>query len=61
MPFYQCLAKDIKAQKARLGGHFIVARAIPTRKMMDAIKEVLPDCIFILLTMSKESQKKTHH
>ena len=35
-----------------------MAHALPTRKTRDAIKEVLPDCLFILLTLSKESQKK---
>merc|ERR1711997_191559 len=57
-PFLKNMAKDILVQKNRIGGDFAVAHAVMTREMRDHIRTVLPDCIFITLSMTNETQKK---
>ena len=52
------LAEYIKTQRKRLGGNFVIARAIGSKKERDQIRSTLPDCIFIILSMTKEFQKK---
>merc|ERR1712183_817564 len=52
------MAKLIKTQKKRIGGDFAVAQAITSRYMRDHIRLTLPDCIFITLTLTKETQVK---
>ena len=36
----------------------MVAKAIGSRKERDQIRKVFPECIFVILTISKEFQKK---
>ena len=55
-PFMANIAKDIKVQKQRIGGDFIVAQAVTSRDMRDHIRKTLPDCIFITLSMTRETQ-----
>ena len=55
---YTTLAKDINAQKKRIGGNFSIAEAVPSRAFRDHIRQTIPDCIFITLTMAKEAQIK---
>ena len=55
---YTTLAKDINAQKKRIGGNFSIAEAVPSRAFRDHIRQTIPDCIFITLTMTKEAQMK---
>ena len=50
------MAKDIKVQKEHLGGDFVIAQAITSRDMRDHIRTILPDCIFIILSMTEETQ-----
>ena len=57
-PFYTNVAKDVAAQKKRIGGNFSVAWAVASQDMRDHIRLTIPDCIFITLTMTKESQIK---
>ena len=57
-PFYTSMAKDVAAQKKRIGGNFSIAEAIPSRAFRDHIRLTIPDCIFITLTMTQESQIK---
>ena len=57
-PWIASMAKHIRGQKARIGGNFAVAHAVTTREMRDCVREVLPDCIFVTLTMTREAQKK---
>ena len=57
-PVYTTLAKDINAQKKRIGGNFSIAQAITSRAFRDHIRLTIPDCIFITLTMTKEAQMK---
>jgi len=57
-PFLGNMAKDILVQKQRLGGDFAVAHAVTSRDMRDHIRTILPDCIFIVLSMTDETQQK---
>ena len=50
--------KYIEVQKKRIGGDFVVAKAIGSRKERDQIRKVFPECIFVILTITKEFQKK---
>ena len=58
IPVYQEVAQDIKKQKNRIGGNFAVTETATKRSLRDAIKEVIPECIFITLTLSRETQRK---
>ena len=51
-------AKYIEVQKKRIGGDFVVAKAIGSRKERDQIRKVFPECIFVILTITKKCQKK---
>ena len=51
-------AKYIEGQRKRIGGDFVVAKAIGSRKERDQIRKVFPECIFVILTITKEFQKK---
>ena len=57
-PFYTYMAKDVAAQKKRIGGNFSIAEAVPSQAFRDHIRLTIPDCIFITLTMTQESQIK---
>ena len=53
------MAKDILAQKRRIGGLWTVANAVFSRKMRDAIREILGDeVIFVTLSLSQEANRK---
>ena len=58
LPLFTHAAEAIGFQKKRIGGNFVIADAVPTRKIRDHIKKTLPDCIFVTLTLSKEVQEK---
>ena len=57
-PFMELMAKDIQTQKKRMGGNFAVAHAVTSQDMRDLIRSILPDCIFITLTLTPETQAK---
>ena len=57
-PFYTNMAEDVAAQKKRIGGNFSIAQAVTSQEMRDHIRLTIPDCIFITLTMTQESQIK---
>ena len=57
-PFYTNMAKDIATQKKRIGGDFVIAHAVTSRDMRDHIRHTLGGCIFITLTLTKETQMK---
>ena len=50
--------KYIEVQKKRIGGDFVVAKSIGSRKERDQIRKVFPECVFVILTITKELQKK---
>ena len=58
-PVFQLIANNVAKHKKRLGGHFAIAQAVPSRYLRDCIKEVLgPDCICVVLRLSKETNAK---
>jgi len=54
----QTVAKEIDRQRKRIGGNFLVAHATAKQGQRNHIRDIIPDCIFITLTLSKEGQKK---
>ena len=56
--YYTCLAQDVAFHKARMGGKFVVTQAVTSRKFRDHIKKTLPECIFITLSLTRETQRK---
>ena len=53
------VAKDISKQNKRFGGNMAVAHAVFSRKQREALRKILgPECVFIVLNMSRECQKK---
>ena len=57
-PFYANMAEDVKRQKQRLGGNFAIAQAVTSREIRNHIRKFIPECIFIIFTLTKEGQKK---
>ena len=56
---YENMAKDISKQNKRLGGKMAVAQALYSRKQRDSMRKILgPECVFIVLNMSSDCQKK---
>ena len=56
--FYTNIAKDVAAQKKRIGGNFSIAQGVTSQELRNHIRLTIPDCIFITQTMTKESQIK---
>ena len=56
-PFYQDMAENIKIQRKRIGGNFAIAQAVTSQDMREFIRQFLPDCIFITLSLTREGQK----
>ena len=56
--FYKEMAKFILKEKNKIGGNWVIAQAVPTRSMRDAIKEVLKDVTFVTLQLSQETNAK---
>ena len=53
------VAKDISKQNKRLGGNMAVAHAVFSRRQREALRKILgPECVFIVLNMSRDCQKK---
>ena len=57
-PFLSMMAKTIAVQKARIGGDFVVATSVATESMRDHIRTLIPDVIFITLSLTKDNQKR---
>jgi len=54
--YWTLLCKDIKKEKARIGGDWAVAQCVITRDMRDTIRsEMGSDVVFVLLEMDLES------
>jgi len=57
--YYRLMAEDIKKEKARIGGDWVVAFAIPERRDRDVFREVLGDnAIFVVLDISFDLVKE---
>ena len=52
------MAKSVNIRRKRIGGNFVVAKAIMSKEQREEIRQLMPDCIFINLTISKETQEK---
>ena len=64
-PYLELLANHIIKERQRLGGDFVVAQAIFSRKQRKMLQDIIgPDLVFMVMNMSKESQverlKKRH-
>ena len=57
-PFFSLISKNIGIQKARVGGNFAIAQAVQSRDQREHIRKTLPDVVFIVLSLTKENQKK---
>ena len=57
--FYKAIAEDVSKEQIRVGGDFVVAHAVPTRKARDYIRTLFGDNLtFVVLHMSKEDEIK---
>merc|ERR1712130_809513 len=57
--YFRLMAEDIKREKARVGGDWVVAFAIPERRDRDVFREVLGDnAIFVVLDISFDLVKE---
>ena len=56
---YEYMCECIDYERKRIGGDWVVAQAVPTRKLRDFIRKFLGnDIIFILLILEKETTKE---
>ena len=58
LPYMEVLSKDVAFQKKQVGGDFAVTMSAMKRNQRDHFKKFIPDCIFIVLTLSPETQQK---
>ena len=56
--FFGTIAKQVDIQRKRIGGDFAVAHAVPSEELREHIRNLIPDVIFITLSLTKESQMK---
>ena len=50
------MGECIKYERKRIGGNWVVAHAVPTRKLRDFIRKILgKDLVFILLQLDKDT------
>ena len=54
------MARDILVQKKRIGGDFVVAHSVTSRDIRDFVRTILPDCIFVTLSLTEETQVWTY-
>ena len=57
-PFFSLISKNIGIQKARVGGDFAIAQAVQSRDQREHIRKTLPDVVFIVMSLTRENQKK---
>ena len=57
--FYTYVCENVKHERHRIGGDWIVAQAVPKRELRDLIRGHLgTNLTFVLLELTKETQKK---
>ena len=56
--YFRLMAEDIKRERARVGGDWVVAFALPLRRDRDVFREVLPDATFVVLDISFDLVKE---
>ena len=57
LAMYKAMSNYVKAEKSRIGGDWVVAQAVPSRALRDEIRKLLPNVIFITLTIDEEALK----
>ena len=56
---YSSMCKNIKRERSKIGGNWVIAQAVPFRWLRDHIKHELgPDLTFVVLNMKKDEQTK---
>ena len=56
-PYLKLLANRIIKERQRLGGDFVIAQAIFSRKQRNLLQEIIgSDLVFMVLNIPKESQ-----
>ena len=55
--YYRLMAEDIRKERERVGGNFIVANHISERCSRDIFREVLDDAIFVVLDIPNDLLK----
>ena len=55
---YRMMAEDIKRERERVGGDWVVASHIEDRCLRDIFREVLDDAIFVVLEISYDLVKE---
>lgn len=58
IPLWKVMAEDVGFQHKRIGGNFSIAQAVANRKGRDAIREIIPEVIFVVLKMTKGALRK---
>jgi len=57
--FYTAICNNIKSERAKIGGNWVIAQAVPMKWLRDHIKSQLgPELTFVVLNMKKEDQMK---
>jgi len=56
--FFGAIAKTIDGQRKRVGGNFSVAHAVNSQEIRESVRQIIPDVIFITLTLTRETQRK---
>ena len=52
--FFGLCANHVKSQKAIVGGNFAVAFAVPYKAIREHIRRIIPEVVFVVLTLNKE-------
>ena len=55
-PFFSMIAKHVAIQKKRIGGNFVVAHAVNSREIRNHIRQIIPNVIFVTLTLTRGTQ-----
>ena len=57
--FYTLLCDNIITERVRVGGDWVVAQAVPSRKLRELVRSILgPDLVFVVLDLEKGLQEE---
>ena len=56
--FLLALCRDIKQQRARLGGNWVVAMVVDTRQLRDIVRAQLPELTFLVMELDQQQLRK---
>jgi len=58
-PFYASMCDNILQERERVGGDWVVAQAVPSKKLRDLIRSKLgPTLLFVVLNLDKDHQEE---